>query len=40
MLDVSRVEKKFGFRANVKFEEGLKSLGMGCLDGKMGEGEF
>ncbi len=35
MLDGSRAEKKFGGRAKVKFEEGLKSLGMGCLDGKM-----
>ncbi len=39
MLSVSRAEKKIGWRAKVEFEEGLKTLGMGCLDEKM-DAEF
>ncbi len=29
MMDGSRAEKKFGFRANVKFEEGVEDFGLG-----------
>ena len=29
MLDVSRAEKEFGFRAKVGFEEGVEEFGFG-----------
>lgn len=31
MLDVSRAEKEFGFRAKVEFEEGVEEFGLGVL---------
>ncbi|MCE8429604.1 MAG: hypothetical protein J5U19_14610 [Candidatus Methanoperedens sp.] len=36
ILDVSRAERKFGGRAKVEFEGGLKTLVIGWMDGKMG----
>ncbi len=43
MLDVSRAEKKFGFRAKVGFEEGVEEFGHGMPgweDGRRGHRDY